>query len=87
MSGHAARMRTIIDGGYPGWLGKPSSSLSPDRLNRVQIRISTAGASFPKLARNADTQGRLSSKAKYIGVAQQPAIIRRVFDLPFNLIG
>jgi hypothetical protein len=52
----------------------------------VQIRISTGGASVPKLVRNADTQGRLSSKAKYIGVAQQPAIIRRVFEASVSLI-
>jgi hypothetical protein len=47
------------------------------RLNRVQIRISTAGALTAKLAWN----------AKYIGVAQQPAIIRRVFEASVSLIG
>ena len=60
-------------------LGTSSSALSCARLNRVQIRISTGGALAPKLARNADTQGRLSSKLTYIGVAQHLATMRRVF--------
>ena len=60
--------------------------VNSDRLKRVQIRISTGGASAPKLARNADTQGLLSSKATYIGVLQQPAIIRRVFEAAVSLI-
>jgi hypothetical protein len=50
------------------------------------IRISTGGAPAPNLARNADTQGRLSSKLTYIGVAQQPATIRRVFVASVSLI-
>jgi len=86
MNGQAARIRIIIAGGYPGWLGKPSSASTSERLNRVQIRISTGGASAPKGVRNADTQGRLSSKAKYIGVAQQLAIIRLVFEGAVSLI-
>jgi hypothetical protein len=86
MNGQAARMRTIMAGGYPGWLGKPSSAFSSERLNRVQIRISTGGASAPKGVRNADTHGRLSSKAMYIGVAQQFAIIRLVFEGALSLI-
>ena len=86
MNSQAARIRTIIAGGYPGWLSKPPSASTSDRLNTVQIRISTGGASAPKRARNADTQGRLSSKAKYIGVAQQPAIIRRVFEAAVSRI-
>jgi hypothetical protein len=52
----------------------------------VQIRISTGGALAPKLPRNAETQGRLSSNAKYIGVAQQPAIIRLVFEASVSRI-
>ena len=36
--------------------------------------------------RNADTQGRLSSKAMYISVAQQHAIIRLVFEGALSLI-
>jgi hypothetical protein len=55
-------------------------------LNRVQTRISTGGASALKLARNADTHGRLSSKPTYIGVAQQLAIIRQAFVAAVSLI-
>jgi DDE domain len=86
MSGQAARIRTIIARGYPGWLGKPSSASTSERLDRVQIRISAGGASAPKGVRNADTQGRLSSKVMYIGVAQQFAIIRLVFEGAVSLI-
>jgi len=86
MIGQAAKIRIIIASGYPGWLGTPASTFFVERLDRVQIRICTGGASAPKGARNADTRGRLSSKAMYIGVAQQLAIIRRVFEEPVSLI-
>ena len=74
MPGQETRMRRIIAKRIAGWLGKLSLALSSDCLNPVQIRISTGGASAPKKARSADTQGRLSSKATYIGVAQQPGL-------------
>src|ERR1700733_3421452 len=74
-------------GRIAGVLGQAVLRLVSGRLNRVQIRISTGGAPAPKPARSADTQGHLSSKLTYIGVAQQSAIMRRVFEAAVSLIG